>query len=79
MDLSDIDWLGSDTAYEQIAEALRQRIVAGEFDRSGLLPKRQTLAAEYDVSVGTIAKATRLLQDAEIVRYEPGQGIALVG
>lgn len=70
-----IDWEGSVTDHEQIAEALRQRIEAGEFDRTGLLPNRRQLAAEYDVSTTTIAKATGLLRDAEIVVFEPSRGM----
>jgi len=53
--------------YVAIAEALRQRLAAGEWAPGAQLPTVGALAAEYRVSRATIAKAVELLADEGLV------------
>jgi DNA-binding transcriptional regulator YhcF (GntR family) len=63
--------------YEQIAEALRARIAAGEYGRSGRLPSIVDLAGEALVARNTAHKALLLLSDWGLARLRPGLGYYL--
>jgi GntR family transcriptional regulator len=53
---------------------LRQRISAGEWASGGALPSIASLAAHYDVSRATVAKALRRLADDGLVEIVPQWG-----
>jgi GntR family transcriptional repressor for pyruvate dehydrogenase complex len=59
-------------AYEQVAETLRGRVVAGELEPGQRLPAETALAAEYGVSRATVREALRLLAAQNLVRTAKG-------
>ncbi len=60
--------------YHQIAEALRLRVAAGEFDSSRLLPSEARLGKHYEASRVTVRKALDLLREEGIVESRQGFG-----
>jgi len=53
---------------------LRRRIDAGEWESGEALPPVATLAGEYGVSRGSVARALRALADDGLVRVVPRWG-----
>lgn len=47
--------------YERVAEGLRRRIAAGEWQPGEMIPARRILAAEYGVAVATLERAAGAL------------------
>lgn len=63
-------------AFEQVAEALRRRIVSGEIEPGARL-QVEALRREYDVSTSTIREAlSRLLADSVVIS-QPQQGFSV--
>jgi DNA-binding GntR family transcriptional regulator len=62
------------TAYERIADALRQRLDAGEFAAGTPLPSEAELVAEYGVSRNTVRRAYQQLAEAGAVVVRHGAG-----
>ncbi len=60
--------------YEQVHDALRSRILAGEWEPREPLPGEATLARELGVSIGTVRKAMDQLTRDNIVVRERGRG-----
>lgn len=60
--------------YLQIAAALTTSIDEGELEPGDQLPALNTLASEYEVSVGTVKSAIGALRDAGRVVTRPGKG-----
>jgi GntR family transcriptional regulator len=58
----------------QIAASLREKIASGVLPADTQLPSQLALAAEYDVSRETAAKAVRILRDEGLVQVVPGYG-----
>src|SRR6476469_8992053 len=50
------------SAYEEVASALRQKILSGEIDEGDRLPTEVTLAQELRISRSTVREALRVLQ-----------------
>jgi GntR family transcriptional regulator len=76
--------------YEEIADDLRTRISAGEFDserettgaggrrlvlRPGQLPSRAALTEEYAVTEPVIDRAMQILRVLDVVETLPGVGV----
>ncbi|MFG2057864.1 winged helix-turn-helix domain-containing protein [Micromonospora sp. NPDC048930] len=61
--------------YEQIAEDLAARIVAGEYPPHTPLPSMRELAILYSVSVPTIQKAHIILRERRLTYGVPGAGV----
>jgi DNA-binding FadR family transcriptional regulator len=61
-------------AYEQVADQLRELIVAGELVRGERLPNEQALAREFGVSRATVREALRVLAAQNLVRTSKGAG-----
>ena len=61
-------------AYRRLEEDLEKRILAGEYDKTGLLPTEKELEDEYDVSRTTVRRATELLEQKELIRRIQGHG-----
>jgi GntR family transcriptional regulator len=55
------------SAYEQIADDLRQQIMDGKIQVSSRLPSQRELAERYDVAPGTLRAALDKLADEGIV------------
>jgi DNA-binding GntR family transcriptional regulator len=68
------DGIEPTTAYERLAEAMRQRIAAGEFDDAKALPSEAALTSEYGVSRTTVRRAYELLKAEGVVVVRPGVG-----
>lgn len=60
--------------YQQIKDALLERIVSGEWPPGTFIPSESALAKEYDVSVGTLRKALDVLAAERIVLRHQGKG-----
>jgi DNA-binding FadR family transcriptional regulator len=61
-------------AYEQVAERLRESIVAGDLARGARLPNENVLAADFGVSRATVREALRLLAAQNLIRTAKGAG-----
>jgi DNA-binding GntR family transcriptional regulator len=69
--------LGTDDSrapYVQVAELLKERIIAGEFPAGGKLPPTRELAEHYGVAQNTVLSAIRVLRDEGIVSSQQGRG-----
>jgi len=62
------------TAWERVAEVLRQRLASGEVSPSTPLPSEADLVAEFDVSRNTVRRAYRQLVDDGLVVIRHGAG-----
>lgn len=64
--------------YRQIADDLRARVDAGEFDAAGKLPGEAALRAHYGgVAINTMRQALKILQDEGVVEARHGAGVYL--
>ncbi|MFJ2418306.1 GntR family transcriptional regulator [Streptomyces brevispora] len=63
--------------YEEIAESLRARIAAGEFDPEGIIPSGRELAEQWDVSRATAIKAVDMLRNDGVVVAKQGTGFVV--
>jgi DNA-binding FadR family transcriptional regulator len=59
-------------AYEQVADVLRRRVVAGDLEPGARLPTETMLASEFGVSRPTVREALRLLAAQNLVRTAKG-------
>ena len=60
--------------YRQVADRLRESIVAGEYPPGQALPSESVLAEQYGLNRTTINKAVRLLAAQGLVTVEHGRG-----
>jgi GntR family transcriptional regulator len=60
--------------YAALAEALRTRIVAGEWPPGRALPSEELLAAEHGVALGTLRRALEQLAEQGLVERVHGRG-----
>ena len=65
--------------YQQIAEHLRARVLAGEFAAGRMLPSESELSAEFDASRVTVRRALELLRDEGLVDARQGFGWFVAG
>lgn len=65
----------------RVERVLRERIANGEYPPDSQLPPMDTIAADLDVSRGTVAAVLRILaaEDPPLVRVIPGYGSFAVG
>jgi GntR family transcriptional regulator len=70
----EIDLLGDEPLYEQLAAILRAQIASGELAAGRPIPSEQALMEQHGVSRGTAAHAVRLLRDEGLVRLVFGRG-----
>lgn len=59
---------------DQIIEALRERILTGEYPRGSKLPTEKVLALEFGVSAPTVREALRALTSLGLVDVRHGSG-----
>ena len=69
-----IDPSPGQSRYGALADALRQRIVAGEWAPGTALPAEQLLASQHGVALGTLRQALALLVDQGLVDRLHGKG-----
>ena len=60
--------------YVKLADYLADRIIDGTLPSGAVLPNERALAAEFEVSLGTVRRATRLLRDRGLVITVPSLG-----
>ena len=60
--------------YEQVADQLRELIIAGMIERGERLPNETVLATEFGVSRATVREALRLLTAQDLIRTAKGAG-----
>jgi DNA-binding FadR family transcriptional regulator len=72
--LTDIELRRVKKAYEQVADQLRELILAGRLKPGVRLPPEQQLAAELRASRATIREALRILSTEGLVRSAKGAG-----
>lgn len=71
----EIDLLGPEPLYEQIADVVAERIRTGEYEVRRAIPSAARLCEEFGVSRKTIGMATALLRDRGLVEGRPGKGV----
>jgi DNA-binding FadR family transcriptional regulator len=60
--------------HRDIVDALLARMLAGDHEAGGLLPKETDLAAEFAVNRGTAREALRALEERNVVVVRHGRG-----
>jgi len=65
--------------YQQIADVLRERVLAGEFAAGRMLPSESELSGEFDASRVTVRRALELLRDEGLVDARQGFGWFVAG
>ena len=65
---------GRRAAFEQVSDALRDRITRGEFGPGDQLPSYRQLKSEYGVAITTAQRAIRTLKAEGLVEGQPGRG-----
>jgi GntR family transcriptional repressor for pyruvate dehydrogenase complex len=60
--------------YEQVADQLRELILAGQLEQGARLPNETVLAGEFGVSRATVREALRLLAAQSLIRTAKGAG-----
>jgi GntR family transcriptional regulator len=60
--------------YVKLADYLADRIRDGSLPPGAALPNEHALAAEFEVSLGTVRRATRLLRERGLVTTVPSLG-----
>jgi DNA-binding GntR family transcriptional regulator len=63
--------------YEEIAESLRARIAAGEFEPGAIVPSGRDLAEQWAVSRATVIKAMDVLRADGVVVAKQGTGFVV--
>lgn len=71
-----VEWTGK-PAYQQVAEQLRRRIAAGEFNTAGKLPSLAEIQGAYGVTVTVARAAIRQLNSDGLVVTHQGKGAFL--
>ncbi len=74
----EIDPTAPEPVYEQLADALRQRIASGEYPPRTAIPSITRLCQETGLAVGTVRKAVAVLAAEGLVVTVPGKGSFVV-
>lgn len=69
-----IDRWSREPSYQQLANLLRARIVAGELPPGATIPSEKSLMQEYDLARETVRHAVRVLRDEGLIVTVPGRG-----
>lgn len=69
-----IDFKASQPIYVQIVEQIRQLIHNGELKPGDQLPTVRQLATDLRVNFNTVARAYRLLDEANLISTQQGRG-----
>ncbi|WP_246075625.1 GntR family transcriptional regulator [Nonomuraea terrae] len=60
--------------YTQVADRLREQIVAGEFPPGGVLPSEAQLCTKFGVARNTVRRGLALLEDEGLITTVPSKG-----
>lgn len=69
-----LDFRSGIPIYTQIVEQVKQQIVSGDLKPGDQLPTVRALALELRVNFNTVARAYRLLDEANIISTQQGRG-----
>lgn len=69
-----LDFRAGIPIYTQIVEQVKQQLVSGELQSGDQLPTVRALAQELRVNFNTVARAYRLLDEANIISTQQGRG-----
>ncbi|MGW4469723.1 GntR family transcriptional regulator [Nonomuraea sp. NPDC004354] len=72
-------WLTGGRVYIQIADRLRERIVAGEYPAGSALPSEAELCAEFGVARNTARRGLAVLEDEGLIVTIPSKGRVVSG
>ena len=72
-----IERAADEPVYSQIARQVRERIASGELQAGDLLPSVRALASDLGVSLNTVARAYRILEDEGFVAIRGRSGVAV--
>lgn len=61
--------------YLQVAERLRERLEAGEWEPGAAMPSERQVAEEYDVARPTARRALAALEDEGLILVLPQRGV----
>lgn len=67
-----------ETAYEVVADRLRRRILAGEWEWRTPLPSEPALGEHYGVSRPTVRRALDILAGEDLIEKRPGKGTFVI-
>lgn len=76
--LASVPMNGSGTMYERVHDYLETAIRRGDFAPGDMLPTDNELAARFEVSRPTVARAMANLKEAGVVERRPGYGTTVV-
>lgn len=79
MDEEDLDLLGPEPLYEQIAAILRRRIARGTYAPRRAIPSTAQLCDMFGVSAPTIRAAIKILKDEDLIVARQGKGTFVRG
>lgn len=74
--MPEIDPLGPDFAYIQVANSIAARIEVGDFEHK--LPAERALAQEYGVAYQTVRRAMVVLRERGLIITRQGRGTFVV-
>jgi DNA-binding transcriptional regulator YhcF (GntR family) len=66
-------------AYQDVAEAIRARIEAGELAPGDRIPSTRAIVAEFGIAMATASKVIAALRQEGLVRVLPGVGTVVAG
>jgi len=72
-----LDRTAPEELFAQLADILMGQIASGELPPRTKLPPQLELVERYQVSRGTVARATEVLMEAGLVRFVKGKGLYL--
>lgn len=64
----------SQPLYIQVCELLKSRIASGQWRPGEIIPNEISLAEEFGISIGTLRKALRILEEQSVVVRRQGRG-----
>lgn len=69
-----LDFRSGTPIYTRIVEQVKQQVISGELKPGDQLPTVRALALELRVNFNTVARAYRLLDEANIISTQQGRG-----
>jgi DNA-binding transcriptional regulator YhcF (GntR family) len=63
--------------HEQVAEAIRRAVVAGDVRAGDRLPPARDLAAGLGINSNTVLRALRTLRDEGVLEFRRGRGVSV--